>query len=285
MPMGQRATASAGAQPPGGTAEWVTIWRRLVGARIRADWQYRMSFLLFLASQATIAVFDLAVIAVLFGHVDSIAGWSGREVVLLFGLATLPFGVADVVVSPVEMASRHIKAGSFDRFLLRPVPTLIHVLASEFALRRAGKIVQPVVVLAAALAVSGIDWGLEAVVLLPLAIVSGAVIFAAIWVITSSISFWTVDSQEVANAFTYGGGLATEYPLGVLNSWLRRIVTYVVPLAFVAYLPAARLLGHDRALGMPSAVAWAAPAVAAVTALVARSVWGLAIRHYRSTGS
>ncbi len=76
----RRGTARAPLAP---CARWsckvgeLTVYRRLVGARIRADLQYRTSFFLFLISQTLVAGLDLAVIAVLFTQVDSIAGWSG----------------------------------------------------------------------------------------------------------------------------------------------------------------------------------------------------------------
>jgi ABC-2 type transport system permease protein len=269
-------------------AEVVTslgVWRRLVGARVRADWQYRTSFFLFLLSQTVVACMDLAVLAAIFGQVDSLAGWSGVEVALLFGLSGVPFGVADMTISQVETASRHIKAGTFDLFLLRPLPALLHLSATEFALRRAGRVLQPLVVLVAALVLAPIQWSPEAVVLLVATLLSGTLIFGSVWVVTSSLSFWTVESQEVANAFTYGGSLATSYPVDLLGRWLRRIMTFLLPLAFVAYFPAARLLGREDPLGLPSAIAWATPLVAAASVLVARAVWALAVRHHRSTGS
>lgn len=263
----------------------LAVWQRLVGARIRADWQYRTSFFLFLASQTAIACMDLAVVAAIFHQVDSLAGWSGMEVALLFGLSGVAFGLADLLISQVEEASRHIKAGTFDLFLLRPLPTLLHLSASEFALRRLGRILQPLVVLVVALAAAPVEWRPETVALVPVTIVSGAVIFGSVWVVTSSISFWTVESQEVANAFTYGGSLATHYPVDILGVWLRRIITFLVPLAFVAYLPAARLVGRTEPLGLPGVIAWCSPLVALASALVARAVWALAVRHHRSTGS
>lgn len=261
------------------------VWRHLVGARIRADWQYRTSFFLFLLSQTVIATMDLAVVASIFSQVDSLAGWSGVEVALLFGLSGVPFGLADLTISQVETASSHIKAGTFDLFLLRPLPALLHLSASEFALRRLGRVVQPLVVLVVALVLAPIHWNLETVALLAVTLVSGTLIFGSVWVVTSSISFWTVESQEVANAFTYGGSLATSYPFDILGSWLRRILTFLVPLAFVAYLPAARLIGRDEPLGLPNGIAWATPVVALASVLVARAVWTLAVRHHRSTGS
>jgi ABC-2 type transport system permease protein len=261
------------------------VWRHLVGARIRADWQYRSSFFLFLLSQTVIACMDLAVVAAIFGQVDTLGGWSGIEVALLFGLSGVAFGVADLTISQVEEASRHIKAGTFDLFLLRPVPTLLHLSASEFALRRIGRVLQPAVVLAGALVLAPITWNPETVVLVPVTVLSGILIFGSVWVVTSSIAFWTVESQEMANAFTYGGSLATSYPMDVLGRWLQRLLTFLVPLAFVAYFPAARMLGRDDPLGLPSTIAWATPLVALASVLVARAVWALAVRHHRSTGS
>ena len=261
------------------------VWRHLVGARIRADWQYRTSFLLFALSQTVVACMDLAVLAAVFSQVDSLRGWSGVEVALLFGLSGVAFGISDLLISQVELASRHIKAGTFDLFLLRPLSPLLHLSASEFALRRLGRTVQPLIVLVAALVLAPIDWDLEAVVLVPVTLVSGCFIFGSVWVATSSISFWTVDSQEVANAFTYGGSLATSYPIDVLASWMRRLLTFLVPLAFVGYFPASRLLDRPQPAVLPNVVAWATPGVALASVLAARAIWRAAVRHHRSTGS
>jgi ABC-2 type transport system permease protein len=266
-------------------AEALAVYGRLVVARVRSDAQYRTSFVLFLLGQALVTGLDLAVISVLFANVDTLAGWTGTEVVLLYGIGTLSFGLGDVFVSQVELASRHIRAGTFDLFLIRPVGPLVQLCAHEFALRRAGRVLQPLVALVVVLPRLGIDWSPATALLVPVVVASGTVIFSSIWVIASSISFWTVGSQEVANAFTYGGNHLSQYPLDVFGEWLRRLVVFVVPLAFVSYLPAAWLLGKPAVLGLPSWLGLLSPVVAAALALIARTVWRTAIRHYRSTGS
>jgi ABC-2 type transport system permease protein len=263
----------------------LAVYRRLVGARIRADLQYRTSFFLFLTSQALVAGLDLAVIAVLFSQVSSLAGWSGIEVALLFGVAGLGFGLADLFVSQVETASQHIKAGTFDLFLLRPAGALMQLCAAEFAPRRLGRSIQPLIVIVIALQRVDVAWTPLDVIVIPLAVISGAVIFGAIFVITSSIAFWTVETQEIANSFTYGGVTLSEYPIDVFGIWLRRFVIFVVPLAFTSYMPVAYLLDKPVPFGLPSSLAFASPLVALALARVARAVWTQAVRHYRSTGS
>jgi len=265
--------------------ETLFIYRRLVGARIRADWQYRTSFVLFLLGQFVVALTDFAAIAVIFSAVDELAGWSGPEVAFLYAISGVAFGLGDLLVSPVEQAAKHIKAGTFDQFLIRPVGAMWQLLATEFAPRRLGRTVQPLAVLVVSLTLVDVDWGVAEVALLAVTVVSATVIFGAIWVITSSIAFWTVETQELANSFTYGGDFLTDYPIDVLAGWLRRLAIFVVPLASVCYLPAVRLFDKPMPDGLPRAAAWSGPFAALALVLIARAVWGLALRHYRSTGS
>ena len=91
---------------------------------------------------------------------------------------------------------------------------------------------------------------------------------------TSSISFWTVDSQEVANAFTYGGIAWRPATRSTCSaSGCAASSPSSCPLAFVAYFPAARMLGKEQPLGLPNAIAWVTPLVAVLAVLVARAVW------------
>jgi ABC-2 type transport system permease protein len=62
-------------------------------------------------------------------------------------------------------------------------------------------------------------------------------------------------------------------------------VTFIVPLAFVNWMPGVYILGHDDPLGLPEFASFASPVVAVLFALVAAVAWRVAIRSYRSTGS
>lgn len=260
-------------------------YRHLVGAKIRSDWQYRTSFVLFLVSQTVITALDLAVILVIFDVVPSIGGWEVGEVAVLYGLTSVSFGLGDLFVSQVETVAVHIREGSFDRLLLRPLPTVLQLSAGEFALRRLGRSIPGTATLVVALAAADIDWTVARVVLVPVTVLSGTVIFGAVWVATASISFWVVGAQEVANSFTYGGGFAHQYPLHVYARWVRTVLGWIVPMAFVAYVPALYLLDAPDPLGLPAWLAAAPPIVALLATAAARFVWTAGIRAYQSTGS
>ena len=260
-------------------------YARLVVAKIRADWQYRASFLTFLVAQSVVSLLDLAVILMIFDLVPSVGGWSVGEVAVLYGLTALSFGLGDLFVSQVETVAVHVREGTFDRFLLRPLPALVQLSASEFALRRLGRALPGAATLAVALTAADISWTADRMLLVPATVLSGTVIFGSVWVATASISFWIVGAREVANSFTYGGSYAHQYPLHVYARWVRTLLGWIVPMAFVAYVPAVHLLDAANPLGLPAWLAAAPPFVALTAGAIARLVWSAGIRAYQSTGS
>jgi ABC-2 type transport system permease protein len=260
-------------------------YRVLAGARLRSDWQYRVSFVVFIVTGLLLTGLDFVGIAVLFTKTPALGGWTIQQVAFIYGMAGLCFGIGDFLVGSVEAISPKVRDGSFDLLLTRPVNVLVNLTASEFAFRRIGRITQATTVFAVAVAANDIDWTAGRLVMLPVAIVSGTVIACATWVITSSVSFWMVNTQEIANSFTYGGLTATSYPVHILEQWLRVVLTYVVPLMFVNYLPTLYLLDLETPLALPGWLRFASPAVAVAASVVARFVWRAGLRHYRSTGS
>jgi ABC-2 type transport system permease protein len=266
-------------------AQLLGIYRRLVGARIRSQLQYRLSFALNLVGAALGSFLDFAAILVLFEQVDALGEWSVAEVAVLYAISSLSFALTDLTIGHLDLLPRMIREGDFDLVLVRPLGSLFQVVASDFALRRLGKFAQGLAVLVVAMTQLDLAWTPARVGMLLLAVIAGAAIFAGTWVGLATVAFWLVDSLEVANAFTYGGNFVAQYPVNILGPWLRRLVVFVVPVAFVSYFPALYVLGKDDALGLPAALQFASPLVALATCLAGGLLWRAAVRQYRSVGS
>lgn len=261
------------------------VYPALVRARVRSDWQYRTSFVVWTFTAAVFTFSEFVAVVVFFHNVGELAGWSLAETAVLYGMAGTSFALGDTFTSQVERVSLHVRAGTFDRFLLRPVSPYLLLAADEFAFRRLGRLAQALAVLVVGMVVAPVDWTVADVAVVAASVVSGTVVFAAVWCITSSLAFWTVETQEIASSFTYGGSYATQYPGDVFPGWVRRLLLTAVPLGFVAYLPLAWVLDKPSALGVDPAWGLASPAVAAVLVAAARAAWRAGLRHYRSTGS
>lgn len=261
------------------------LYGHLVGAEVRSTAEYPASFLIGVLTSGALTMLELVAVLAVFGNVESLAGWTLTDALVLYGMAQTSFALADLFVGHLDDLPAWIRSGRLDTLLLRPRRVLFQVLAGEVDLRSLGKLLQGGVVLAVALAGAGVTWSPARALLLVVALASGAVIYASIWVVTTSIAFWLIDSREVANAFTYGGRQFATYPLGIYGEGIRHLARLVVPIAFTAYYPTVGLLGRDDPLGAPAWLAGAGPVVAAATAVVAGLVWRTGVRSYRSVGA
>ncbi|MFF5635070.1 ABC transporter permease [Streptomyces sp. NPDC012825] len=260
-------------------------YRMVAAMWIRSTMTYRLSFALTLFNSLCVTFFDFVVILLMFGHVEGLGGFSFAEVAFLYGTAGTAFGIADLTMGSIQRMGKRVRDGSLDTFLMRPAPLLAQVAADRFALRRFGRVAQALLVLVWSLVLLDVDWTPVKVVLLPVTVVCGAVIFGAVMVVGASALFWLQDSAEVTNSFTYGGNTLLQYPPTIFAQELVRGVVYVVPLAFVSWLPALYVLGRPAPAGVPDGAAFASPLVALVCCGAAGLAWRAGIRSYRSTGS
>ena len=265
--------------------EGVRAYGLIVGMWLRSAMAYRASFVMTTVGNFVATGFDFVAIMLMFSHVDALGGYSLGEIALLYGTSATAFGLADLLLGSMDRLGRRVRDGTLDTLLVRPVPVLAQVAADRFAARRLGRITQGLLVLGYALGTLDIAWTPLKVVMLPLMVLSGAAIFGAVFVAGAAFQFLAQDASEVQNSFTYGGTTLLQYPPSIFAKDLVRGVTFVVPLAFVSWLPALYVLGREFPLGLPDQVAFLPPVVAAACWVLAGLAWRAGLRAYRSTGS
>lgn len=252
---------------------------------VRVALSYRASFAVLTLGQFLITGLDFLAILVLFATVDSLGGFGLPEVAFLYAGSGLCLGLADLLLGNIERLGARIRTGTLDAMMVRPVPLFAQVCADEFALRRLGRVTQAAVVLAWALVSVEVDWTWGRAAAVPYLVLTGTVIFTALFTLGAAFQFWTTDGSEAANAFTYGGNALTQYPLTIYPAEVVKALTFVVPLAFVNWYPSLYVLGRPDPFGMPGPLRLAGPVAAVVLCAVAALTWRAGVRRYRSTGS
>lgn len=265
--------------------EGVRAYGLIVAMWMRSTMAYRASFAMTALGNFVVTAFDFVTILLMFSHVDALGGYTLPEIALLYGMSATAFGLADLLLGSMDRLGSRVRDGTLDTLLVRPVPVLAQVAADRFALRRLGRITQGLLVLGYALVSLDIAWTPLKVLMMPLMVLSGAAIFGAVFVAGAAFQFVAQDASEVQNAFTYGGTTLLQYPPTIFAKDLVRGVTFVVPLAFVSWLPALYVLGREYPLALPEWVAFLPPAVAGVCWALTGLAWRAGLRAYRSTGS
>lgn len=264
----------------------LSLYRRLIVMQVKAQAQYRASIVIDIGTYLFVTLLEFTVIFLYFGQFPSIFGWGLGEVAMLAALTSLSFGVAEMIGAGIDAFDETIRKGEFDRVLLRPVSAFVQILGSDFRLRRLGRLTQGIIGFAIALHwLPALGWTPLKGLMLLLGTFSGAAIFLGVLLLGATICFWTIQTTELTNIFTYGGREMLSWPFPIYPQALQRIFLFIVPLAFGCYVPACYILGRPLPLGLPAWAAFLGPAVAVAFAAVAGAVWRYGVRHYQSTGS
>jgi ABC-2 type transport system permease protein len=249
--------------------------------------QYRLAFLLEALTTAFATALAFLTVVLVLDQFEDIGGWTLGEVAFLYGMAETAFGVMDMVFSGFDPANfgARIRLGSLDQMMLRPAGLTLQVLASDFQTRRIGRIAQGGLILAYALSRPGIDWDLPRLLYLPLVFAGLVAFFGGLFITGSTFSFWTTESIEIVNIFTYGGTEMISYPMHIYQDWMVRFFTFVVPAIFLNYLPALYFLGKPDPFGFPALARFLAPAAGFGMLGLALAFWRYGLRRYQSTGT
>ncbi len=263
----------------------LTPYLRLFAAQTRAQAQYRLSFWLDVLGSVVIGLLDLLAVVVLFQAAGRVAGFTTAEAMLVAAVATVGFATADLVVGNMDTIRNLVRTGRMDAVLLRPLGALGQLIATEFAPRRAGRLLVGVVLVPVAAAWSQVDWTPARAACLVLAAAGGALLFGAIFTGAGTVAFWWIDSGEFSNSFTYGGRDFATFPITVYGPAFRNFFAFGLGLGFTGYYPALMLLGRDDPLGAPAWFGWLSLPAGLVACGAAALLWRAGVRRYRSTGS
>jgi ABC-2 type transport system permease protein len=247
--------------------------------------QYRSSFLMQIGGNFIVNFAEIIALWAMFQHFDNMGGWSLEDVVFLHGLAMVMFALGDTLSNGIQTVPDLIREGTFDRTLIRPMSSYIQSMVNEVSLRHVGLLAQGILLLIIGMATVETGWTPGKLLYLPVVVVSGIAFFVALFTVEAIISFWTVNSIEAVNAFTYGGSDLGQYPLHIFQRGMRLLFLFVIPVGFLTYYPALFFLDKSDPLGMPAGAPFVAPVAAFAFCLVISQGWSLALRHYHSTGN
>ncbi|MCA1596184.1 MAG: ABC-2 family transporter protein [Chloroflexi bacterium] len=264
--------------------ESLRLYSRYAGISVRAQMQYRFSFLMMTAGNFMVTAIEFMGIWALFHRFGHLRGWTPAEVAFFYGTVNVAFAIAEALGRGFDTFPNLVKSGDVDRLLLRPRSVAFQVAAQDLQLMRVGRMLQGLVVLGWSCSRLGIAWT-PARAFLVLAIIGGtACLFYGLLVIQATLSFWTIETLEIMNTVTHGGTETAQYPIAIYRPWFRRFFTFVVPLACTGYFPAEVVLNRPG-LVAASPWPWLAPLVGPLFLWVSLQLWKVGVGHYRSTGS
>ena len=253
-------------------------------ASVRGELQYRANFMIMVLMGVVYQCTGFAFIWVVLSRFQALAGWTLGEVAFLYGLRLVMHALNGSVTGGLYSLEWQVRQGDFDRYLVRPTPPLLQLLCHQVHISIVGDLLGGIVLFVAATSLVTVDWTGPALLYLVLAIIGGALIEMALRVLFSSLSFRFLSANSFMFLLDTIFSNFTNYPLKIFGSVLEFLLTFGLPLAFMAYFPTTVLLGRTGELRVSPIFAYGAPLVGVIWLGMALVVFQREMRHYQSSG-
>jgi ABC-2 type transport system permease protein len=252
---------------------WGAVFRVKLAEMMAYRSHFALSMLLLIAGDLGVPLVTLLV----YSSGASFPGWSLHEALLVQAVFVLAKGIAfPFFFGMVGTTLSQVREGTFDLLLLKPRPVMLMVMLNGFDPDDFGRLLSGGVLFGYAL--SGIaapgagDW--LRFMLLFLASIS---ILFAMSLFLSGLLFRWVGSSRVFDIFDAVTSFGM-YPGTIYSKMLSNMLTYVLPIGLIAFVPAAALLGREGWGAL-----WALASAAGIVG-VSMLYWNAMLKNYSSAG-
>lgn len=247
--------------------------KKLVQSRI----DFALGILAFLVVQASGIIF----LYLIFNQIPTLAGWRFEEIIFIYGFSQIPKGLDHLVADNLWLlSSSMIIKGDFDKYLIRPINPLFHLLADRFQPDAIGELIIGLILLLDSKKKLGLEFTFDKMIYFVILVVFCALIFTSIKLIFASLSFWIKDSLSILQ-LNYMLNEYCKYPINIYSKFIKFIISFIIPFAFAQFFPASYLLNKDTVkTGVITTML-----ISTICFFISIIIWTNGIKRYESTGN
>ena len=263
------------------------LYKVLISQFFKVILQSKVDFLMGLLGFFFTQLMGILFLYLVFEQIPSLQGWTLDQLIFIYGFAQIPRGIDHLLTDNIWMVAwRIIINGDFDRYMLRPMNLFFQVISEKLQPDALGELLVGGILVVISLrkgivVVDGVH-----ICLFFISVLAGALIYTSIKLFFASLSFWVKISGPFLQV-AYEMSDFAKYPSEIYAKAIRFIITWVIPFAFVAYLPASYFLGVGDFFGVASG-AWIVATecvIAVVFWIIAYLVFQRGTQIYESAGN
>ncbi|MDA8527853.1 ABC-2 family transporter protein [bacterium] len=221
---------------------YLKIWLASVRYSLVRSMMFRGDFIMWSLVELFWMGVNVAAIAVIYQHTDSIAGWSQYEMLLLIGTSMLIQRLLmGLFWSNLFEMGRNIRTGNFDFFLAQPGRPLFMVSTRKIDLDSLLNVTVALAIVLFSVNKLGLSPSMGDIAIYVTFVGCGLISSYAIVLLLASVSFWTIGTKGVE------GGYFTIYefsrlPKQAFSGVANVIFVWILPTVVISNAPARALI-------------------------------------------
>lgn len=255
------------------------IYRSFFVSSFARELEFRANFFAKVLQNVMWIFFFLMILLVIYRNTNSVAGWSRGQAFVLAATVFLMTSVAGALFMSLQEIPEHVRKGTLDFIITKPIDTQFWISTRKFNFDQVGTLLAGMVMVAVGVFLSGVTPGFVAWLSYLILLLCSVVIFYSFNLALMTTGIWLV---RVDNLWVLGESVqqVARYPVEIFPRTVQWAFFYVMPLAFIATVPASQLVKTPDPKMVLLGVAWAAAFF-----VLARLFWRFALRHYTSASS
>jgi ABC-2 type transport system permease protein len=222
--------------------QYGAVWLAQVRYTVMRELMFKANFILWVIVDLCWFGLNLAFVQFLYLQVDSIAGWTKWEMILLVTTNMLVQQIFQMLfMTNLNKLPELIRTGGLDFFLAQPASAQFLISTRLFELGSVVNVLFTLIVCLIAIAENNWSFSLSGLVIYPLLVVFGVLIHYSVLLMLMSLAFWMTRAQGFINAY-YSTLQIARLPREVFHGPTRIVFTYGLPLLLIANVPASTLL-------------------------------------------
>ncbi len=241
--------------------------------------EFKANFLAKFGQNLMWIFFFVMILFVVYGNTNSIAGWQKGDAFVLAASIFLMNAVFNAFFFSLQDIPGQIRLGTMDFVVTKPIDTQFWVSSRRFNFDQIGTVFAGLIMIASGIRTANLTPTMEQWTAYLVLLVAALALFYSFSLTLMTTAVWLV---RVDNLWVLGESLigVARYPVDIYASGIKRFLTNIVPLAFLATVPARQLVKGADWSAVAEGVAWAIAAL-----LLSRFFWHYAMTKYTSASS
>lgn len=256
------------------------VWKSSTRASLVREMEFRANFIAGLIRQGLWLLIFVFLVKTIFQNTERLAGWEQSEVLTIVALSRILEGIINSLFAHNIMELPElVRQGKFDFHLTKPVPAQFYTAFRRTGIDNIGNLTAGTILLIFSLAANHTPVTLSDALFFILLSVAGIIIYYSLLILAASLVF-VLERLEFLWGFHILMSEPLTVPFDIFPRLPRLALTYILPLAFIVFVPAQALTGRLSWWQVPVALL-----IAAAFLLLANLAWRAGLRRYSSASS
>lgn len=220
---------------------YVKLWNSYMRIGILTMAQYPADTIIWIISMLIREASGFIGILAIVGISGEMGSWNLYEICMLFSMCAIIEGIGQIFFDNVWVISSVIRYGEMDIFLTRPASPFIQMLGQRMRFPAMFSIIIYISIFIWSVNQINLEFKNTDYILLLEYLICGTIINSGIYAIFNSFNFWIIQGDDIAVLIQTCREFV-KYPLNLFPNAIQGVFTYIIPLGFVGYFPASKLL-------------------------------------------